>query len=315
MENEERTLVENFSHFKIGHTQYQNALEIIHDSIEATALRSEPACALLLGEPGTGKTSVCRQLMAEYGPPYKSKKQNKIVTIRPIVYCRLPNPITLKGLATSLIYQFNAKVEHDIMNHLDFRIQQLLRTCETQVIVIDELQHLLRRGASRTKEVVCDWLKVLSDLFGGEIILTGTPDCEEIIDRHDALSGRFPYRMTLTPFDLANKGHQREFFNLIQAFSSEIRNTMQFSEMTPLTNQEMFLALYAVSGGNMRSLRSILYSAIVHAFEHNRHSLTKNDFYRAAESVTLKTRLFPANPFDMSLSQLEKNLFRVHYDG
>jgi len=57
--------------FTVAHPQYYEALDIIHRSIEATRLRGEPSCVILLGDPGTGKTRICDEIEAEFGPPKK----------------------------------------------------------------------------------------------------------------------------------------------------------------------------------------------------------------------------------------------------
>lgn len=299
-----------FKAFTIAHPQFQDALDTIHRSIRATQLRGEPSCALLLGEPGTGKTRVCEQLIAELGQSSTLRVKGGIQEIHPSIYCIIPNNVTIKGVVIAMLQRFGTDSTYRSMWTLEYQLMTLLANCQTELIFLDELQHLLRRGAARTQETVCDWIKVLTDLFRGEVILTGTPECERIIKNHHALAGRFPHVARLRSFSLGSPSEYNDFIRLIRAFANEIASTMEFKELPPLTDEKLVLALYALTSGNMRSIRTLLYEAISDALERNDNNLLLTDFLTVADRINLSTRLTKRNPYKMSLSQLRKALYQ-----
>ncbi|MNF03074.1 hypothetical protein D3C80_2023270 [compost metagenome] len=85
---------------------------------------------------------------------------------------------------------------------------------------------------------------------------------------------------------------------------------MEFKELPPFTDEKLILALYAHSGGNMRSIRTLLYEALSDALERNDNNLLLSDFSMVADRITLTTRLTIKNPYEMSLSELRKTLYK-----
>ncbi|MGF6401611.1 hypothetical protein ABH905_005277 [Pseudomonas frederiksbergensis] len=310
MNKEAQDKLLQFKAFTIAHPQFREALDTLHRSIQATQLRGEPSCSLLLGAPGTGKTRMCQQLTSEFGPRTIMRTDGGIQDIYPSIYCGIPNNVTIKGVVIALLQRFETYNLYQPMASLEHRLMNLLKNCQTKLIILDEWQHLLRRGAARTQETVCDWVKVLTDIFSGEVVLAGTPECELIIKNHQALAGRFPYLAHLHPFTLSSPEDYNDFVRLIRAFAQEIVKTMEFEEIPPLTDEKLILALYAITGGNMRSIRILLYETLSDALERNDKNLLVSDFEVAAERIILSTRLTNNNPFTMTLSQLRKTLYK-----
>jgi hypothetical protein len=301
----EQKLIE-FKTFTVAHPQYCEALDIIHRSIEATRLRGEPSCVILLGDPGTGKTRICDEIEAEFGPPKKRRLIDGIHIIHPVVYCRVPNNATIKTLVTRLLNCFETYTKYQSVDALEYRLFNILRTCQTNFIMLDEWQHLLRGGSHRTLQVASDWVKVLTDIFQGEVMLVGPAAVEHAIDLHQALADRFPYRARLSPFSLATPESYGLYLKLIRAFAMEINTSMGFKETPPLSEEKFVLALYAATGGNMRALRILLHESLANALQRGDETLQVNDFSMAVSHVTLSTRLTWKDPFGCTPSELQK---------
>jgi hypothetical protein len=302
--NEQKLM--QFKTFTIAHPQYCEALDTIHRSIEATRLRGEPTCVILLGDPGTGKTRICDEIEAEFGPPKKKRMKDGIHIIHPVVYCRVPNNATIKTLVTRLLNCFESYTKYQSVDALEYRLFNILRTCQTNFIMLDEWQHLLRGGTNRALQIAADWVKVLTDIFQGEVMLVGPDAVEHAIDLHQALADRFPYRARLSPFSLATPESYSLYLKLIRAFAIEINTTMGFKEIPPLTEEKLLLAFYAATGGNMRALRILLHESLANALERSDETLQVSDFSMAVSHVKLATRLTRKNPFACTCGELQK---------
>ncbi|WP_369987826.1 TniB family NTP-binding protein [Pseudomonas xanthosomatis] len=310
MNTEQMAALIAFKKFTVQHHQYKSALETLHKSIATTVLRGEPCGALLLGKPGTGKTSICNSLIAEYGKEHIRHQEESVTIIRPVIYCKISIPATLRGTVSNMISCFDIQAPKIDMNALEQRLHALLKTSETSLVILDEAQQLIQSGAAKTHKAVCDWIKVFADTHDGAFLLVGEPECETIIQHEDALAGRFPYRALLQPFDLSSQKNQQDFFNLIAAFSCEIEKTMNFLSVQPLTDEHIFLGLYILTGGNMRSLRTLLFEALRIAFEDPKNTFGSPELSLASYNVVSPTRLIPVNPFTISLAELKKLIFR-----
>ncbi|KDD66183.1 hypothetical protein ABH912_005391 [Pseudomonas sp. BT76 TE3572] len=302
--NEQKLI--QFKTFTVAHPEYCEALDTIHRSIEATRLRGEPSCVILLGDPGTGKTRICDEIEAEFGPPKKRRMADGIHIIHPVVYCRVPNNATIKTLVTRLLNCFETYTKYQSVDALEYRLFNILRTCQTNFIMLDEWQHLLRGGSHRTLQVAADWVKVLTDIFQGEVMLVGPAAVEHAIDLHQALADRFPYRARLSPFSLATPESYSLYLKLIRAFAVEINTSMGFKETPPLSEEKMVLALYAATGGNMRALRILLHESLTNALQRSDGTLQVNDFSMAVSHVRLATRLTWKDPFGCTPGELQK---------
>lgn len=310
MNVESENKLSEFAKFTIGHTGYQKAIETIHRSFEATRLRGEPACSMLLGDSGTGKTRVCDHIKAEFKPQNTVHDETGIQTIRPVIYCRIPDKVTVKGVVVALLNAFDAHQSYSSFTSLDYRVQRLLETNKTELIIFDEWQHTARIGAAATQKSICDWMKVLSDFFKGAIMLSGTPEFEQIIAHHPGLDGRFPYRAKLEPFSLATPEKRAEYLGLLSAFNAEIRRKMEFSDMPALTDEKNALALYVLTKGNLRALRTWLFDALREALERADGNLTIDDFSFASRIFHSNQRLTIVDPFGMSLAALRKLIIK-----
>lgn len=310
MLSESRDLLSSFANFTIVHPYFKLALDTIDEAIETTEICGEPSSVLLLGDGGTGKTRVCDTLAAKFGVQETMRNGEEIILTKPIINCAVPPNTTLKGLIERILEELGGVIKNQSISRLEYMLYTLLTTCKTKLIMLDEWQHLLTRGSEKTRGALGDWVKVLTDTFDGTVILSGTLDCESIIDDNDQLSGRFPFRAYLRNFSIDNEVDKGIFTGLICAFASEIKRTMPLDETIALTDEAILLGLYAFSVGNLRLLRRTLHAALKSAFERGDKRLLAADLAYATTRIKSPKRLIEANPFEVSLKELQKSLYR-----
>ncbi|MCO6060205.1 TniB family NTP-binding protein [Pseudomonas sp. MOB-449] len=310
MNPEAKDALSRFSSFTIAHPAFRQAVDTIHEAIQTTSLRNEPSSVLLLGDGGTGKTRICEILAAKIGKKRTIQRDDEVITIRPLINCNVPPNATIKWLISNILEELGSHKNNQSLSALENRLYTLLDTCRTQFVTLDEWQHLIKRGAEPTRDAVCDWVKVFVNTFNGTVMLAGTPECESIVDYHEQLAGRFPYRAYLRNFSIGTPGDIELFSSLIGAFANEIIRTMPLHDIPPLTDDKFVLALYANSAGNLRFLRLLLHAALTNALERTDGTLTKSDFSHAFTRIHSPKRLTKEDPYEMTLLELQKSLFR-----
>lgn len=305
-------ILSRFSSFTIAHPRFKNAIDIITEAIETTQDRNEPSSVLLLGDAGTGKTRICEILTARLGGTRVVRSEDNVTVVRPVISCGVPPNATIKGLVDRILKELGSARNNHPLSILENRLFTLLTTCDTKIIILDEWQHLVSRGAEPTRNSVCNWVKVLTNTFKGTVILSGTSASELIVDDDDQLAGRFPFRAYLYNFSLSTPEDMDIYATLLAAFSGEIRRSMPFDETPALCDEENMLGLFAFSAGNLRFIRLVLHAALKHALERNNRLFLCSDLAYAATRIHAPKRLTTKNPFELTLEQLQKIICRTN---
>ncbi len=303
---------EKLSHLKsftVCHPMYNEAMKVLQRAAEARSIGEMDIAAALFGPSGSGKTHLCNDLMHQFSQAYKGKKPDGSYFIKPVIYCRVPSEATVKALTNRLLETLEVYKGHQSQEQLEYQLFQTLKTCDTKLLILDELPHLLRGLTDRTVKSAGDWIKNLIDAFDGTLLITGEPDSELVIDGRECVGDRFPYRAYLKAFSISSAEERNDFERLIRAFAIEIDCHMNFTESPCLVSEHELLALYALTNGNMRRLKRLLYEACKLALEREKNVLTIGDFSLAAKQANYLGRLSKSDIFSLSLRELQNTIF------
>ena len=309
LKNDDR--LRNFSRFVYAHPIYKEALETVKTAISQTITTEGPMSAVLTGLTGTGKSTLITTLMRSYsGKNEYFKSENAL--IRPVraYHCVVPADASIKSLATEMLKHLDAGDTSGSANERTLRVSMLLKTCETKVIFLDEFQHLLTKAARNSKDSVTDWVKTLTEETGVPVIISGMPGCEEIIDQHEQLAGRYPYRAKLANIRFA-KDNYLYFSKVIEALTKACIEHAEINSMPALSQPPLLSAIYIATGGNMRSIRQLYTSALDRALRNGKDDVILEDFIQAVQGMRLNYRLTDENPFTLSTADQEKILIKV----
>ena len=169
--------------FAYGH--YANALNTL-----LVALRSGEGFIKVSGEVGTGKTLLCRKLMASLGEKFE------------IVY--IPNPqLTAYGLQVAVAEELGIKVSRNVHRLQKMITDKLIRNSQEGrrvVLCIDEAQAM--------PEETIESLRLLTNLETEkfkllQVVMFGQPELNAILDRKSVrqLKQRITYSYDLQPID------------------------------------------------------------------------------------------------------------------
>jgi ABC-type dipeptide/oligopeptide/nickel transport system ATPase component len=299
----------DFSAVIVRHTSFTEATQKILRAVEITISRREPSAAMLVGKPGSGKTTICKSIVQHFGPGTVVQTEQGVVNTVPALYCSVPAGVTLKSLSVHMLTKLGCQDLRGDAITLMWRLSRLLSTCETQVILLDEFHHLLMRGAEKTRAVVCDWIKTLMNETLIPIILVGMPECEVIVDDHPQLARRYPYRARLPEFDFAVQSSNSIFIKTLKLFNQRMNEIGGFENSSILTDRSTASAIYVATSGNMNAIRQLLHDALRIALERADSTFTVNDLAEAAASLTsAKSLVKGKNPFLLSLTEINRIL-------
>lgn len=295
----------------IAHPMYSTALNTLHRAAEAKSVGGEDCGAIIFGDSGVGKTHLSNDFMNEFLRDYIQTTPLGTSLIRPVIYCRVPSEATVKAVINRTLETIEIYLSRQSQETLEFQLFKALKTCDTKLLVLDEFPHMLRSLTSNALREVADWIKNLSDLFAGLVLLAGESDCEALIDQRAAFADRFPYRAYLKPFSLSTEEGFNDFERLLRAFAIEIKSTMGFIDMPCLTSEKEVLAFYALTQGNLRLLAKVLSGACEAALRREDYALLLTDFSTASNEINFRTRLAKPDLFSLSLKELRKLVYGV----
>lgn len=283
----------------IPHPKVSQAVKAMLDRIERTAVNGASSGIFIYGETGSGKTRLAeylRDIVKEISEPCTEHADHV-----PVVLVKCPEVSTRKQLALQILAAMGAATPRkhtyaDLMH----QIATLAGPVGLRVIIIDDLQDLLR---GRTRKGVEDTAVALRDLFdrlGVTLVLLGTPESLPVIHDNLQLRKRLPYRHALPYFDVTNTAESLQFKKLIH----ELERWLPLAESSDLTSSEMLVRLLKASNGIFQYLLDLLDQAVVEACKEGQESLTVKHLERAFDWV-YGNSFSSANPFSV-----EKNALR-----
>lgn len=274
---------------------YEKAIKKILHSIHTSTVRGAPSSALLLGDSGTGKSTICEHLLNTIGHPIDTLETHGEFQNVPVLLCSIPADCTINRLSLHILDKLGGIEKNTKDKILESRIIARLKTCKVKIIIFDEFHHLLEKGADKTREKLCNWVKNLMNSTLIPIILAGTPSCEEIIDKHPQLARRYPYRVRLN-----NLGYNSEFKTLFTTLIGEMVRIGTLRTDSFIMGEQALSTFYVISGGNLDALCILLFEIFQRSLNNTENSLTREVCVDAFDQLDIPC-FFPMqdNPFTL----------------
>lgn len=297
-----------FSKFIVSHELYSHAVSTLDAAISATDASQQPMSAILTGEQGTGKTTVCKYMVAKLPKPHVKSAEDGVRKIVPAFYCSVPSPVTIKSLAIEMLDKLGNTDLRGSQGELTKRLHELLRTCQTKVIYLDEFHHLLTSEAKKASKGVCDWVKGLMNATGVTVVLVGKPKCEDIINADGELSRRFPFRAHLDRIAYST-GATSQYLMILRALTKAMIDHAGVKEVPPLTDLGRASQIYVATGGNMNAIRQLLFLVVSTAIKREGKVVKWSDFAESYDKIHLESSMIRGrNPFELPHAEIKKIL-------
>jgi hypothetical protein len=103
-----------------------------------------------------------------------------------------------------------------------YYIAHIIFGCEVEIIIIDELQHLIDTDTLRVISKAADWLKQLINEINLPIVFGGVESASNIFLHDEQLGSRFPERHIYQPFDYETPESIKEFRAYVRNIEKEL---------------------------------------------------------------------------------------------
>lgn len=209
---------------------------------------------MVLGPSGAGKTTTVREYLgmtfSQLRIPGKSCSA---------VHVEIPASPTQKSLATAILMGLGdplATAPRHSAEAKMTRIATLLRSLSTEVLVLDEAQHLVDYRRSNTYDAA-DWLKNLMNSSEIAVFLVGLQRARQLLWTNEQLRRRFSATVDLERFGWVTCEDQQRFAVLVRSVAKTLP-----VPTSDLTQGDMLHRLYHASFGLMDYLIKILDRAV-----------------------------------------------------
>lgn len=281
----------------VYHAKYMVASERLHEVHKSSRKTKKPDLVFFYGDTGLGKTTLAEEFTEKY-KAYDKEKSGAIVRITPVLKVTVPErPRTPKPLAQEILNKFGDPLystgDATVMKS---RIKHFVTECETEMIIIDEFQHLIDRDTEHVLAAASDWLKTLVDELNIPVTLFGKPEAKRIFEFNSQLDGRYRTKIQLPSFTFDNPKTQGDF----RKFLASMDFGIPLSGWSNLQSLYLSAKLYYASKGVPRYVKNILLEATKLAMKKGLDQLDEDLLQVAFDMLTLETRPHARNPFNNS---------------
>lgn len=281
----------------------------LHEDIEMcqqmSSLAGEPQCMVLEGMTGTGKSTLVKTYVETF-LRYETASGTKV----PVFYMETPSPVTVKGMAARMLEVLGDPAAHKgPLWSMNARLTHFIKSCEVQIVILDDFHHLIDKETNRVLETVSDWLKVLIKETGVPFLVIGIEGKVELILRANAqLSRLFAVRETLQPF--CWNPSEEETLKQFASFVKYAEVGMGVSLSDELPRVDLLHRLHYATNGVVGNVMNLLRFAALLAQKQSTEVLNLTILSQAFEKRLHKHMSKATNPFVPAVGQQ----FRVSGD-
>lgn len=252
----------------IRHPRFRELHREIRRCQDLSKIAGEPQCMSLEGTMGAGKSTLVKDYAAAF--PRRETDDGAII---PVLYVETPYPATPKGVAAEMLGALrDPAAEKGPLWSMNFRLKGFTHDCQVELVILDDIHHLIDRVVDRVLVDVSEWLKVLIKNTGIPFLIVGLDGTvQRILDLNPQLSRLFAAREKLAPFawDEGREETVREFSFFVQ-YAEEALGMHLSGE---LSRRDMLRRLHYATNGIVGNLMNLLREAHLEARERGREEL------------------------------------------
>lgn len=272
----------------IPHTEYQKVRRRLERTHQDGKSSPNPKGLFISGDTGVGKTTLFRKYVDQY-PREELQTHSRI----PVLYIKTPYPAkNTKTMSTEVLFRMGDPVYYtgnEIVQTT--RICRLVETCEIELIIIDELQHLIDRETNKFMASVSDWLKRLAEAISIPVVLCGLPECDRIFNYNSQIDDRWTTRMSLRPFPYETNEDKTYFGR----FLDEVDKGLPFSDRSYIG--EYADQIYYATLGVTRQVMTLLENATEKAALSGEDKILFKHLNWGYQDIIRSRRPYGTNPF------------------
>lgn len=246
---------------------------------------------LVLGESGTGKTTLCRTFVERYPRSFLEERD-----VIPVLHVSIPPAATVAGTLQGMLTTLgDPSPSSGTVSAKIARAIKLAKGCSVELIFWDEAQHAYDRGKTYTQYMVGDCLKVIMDQIGAPAVMIGLPRTELLLRTNEQLRRRFTRRLQLALGQHESRKASEECLTLFTSLAPVLPMPLTRGDYTW---REFGERLYAATDGRVAYVKALLSASIRLAIGQNLSQISPRELELAFTEEIWPEGLGYLNPFN-----------------
>lgn len=250
---------------------FQKAFTAIEENLSLYRETGIAQHFLILGESGTGKSSLCR-LIAERYPRFALPERDII----PVLIVSVPPIVSLSSLIEAML----TGLGHPFptlgnLSRKTVTFITLCKACNVEMILFDEAQHLHDRGQIKSHYMVGDWLKRLIDELQIPTVFLGLPRLELLLKVNEQLRRRFSKKIYLSLGQNVNESIHQECLQLFISLGESLPIRLTAGDYGW---EQLGVRLSYACDGRVAYIKKLMSSALRFAMELQLNEIGPQDF-------------------------------------
>lgn len=253
----------------INYPKSDEVIQILEQALNRAHKKPRVQGLLLIGESNIGKTSIVNQFRKMHQDSSFVDAQEMTCAFKPIVYALMTSSDE-KDLYIGILEKFFTSFRPtDPLAKLRHQALALMRECHVKMLILDEIQNLLRGTASKQR-IMMDVIKNLSNELMIPIVGIGTKDAALILATDPQHTSRFDIAR-LSKWEL-----DKNFRGMLSA----LEKRLPLKKPSALNEKEKATLLYNISRGNLGDLHRVLIECTRYAIQQGIEEITKEIIIR-----------------------------------
>lgn len=281
-----KKIVVHHHRFKQLHEMIHNA-HFLHEGV------------VILGNTGAGKTTLFKTYEAKFPRVQKVRMKNNFEVSYesiPVLRVELDSNSSPLNVASKMLERMGDTAYYrGTEKQKTARLKAYIVESEVELIIIDELQHLVDTDTQRVIRKAADWLKQLLNDLNLPIVFGGIEEeASKIFAYNKQLDERFPHKVSFTGFNFSTEEDIKEY----RIFLKTIDIQLPFPERSNLYDPYLTTKIYYATLGIPRTLYHLLHHSTKVALKLGKDKLEEIHLYEGFRMLTYETRPKVINPFD-----------------
>jgi len=280
---------------RIRHSGYLKVFELIEGAHKTSGIK--PKTTFITGPSGVGKSTIGQAYAEKY--PFQEFDE---YTYKPVIYVSLTENATANDIKSHILKALGDPAPYKARKgELSFRIENLIKKCFVELIIIDEIHRVLPAHTHIKAQVAADTIQSISDSMKVPFVLIGLPDSIRLLqakrqkDITDQLVRRCRNSIELAPPNPRTQAWK----NLINAYQRVLEKLS--IACIDLTSDELLDRMYLATEGLNGSISNIISEAI--ELKDSGEMIMLSDLKDAYIESTAK-QLLSFNPFEIPAREI-----------
>jgi hypothetical protein len=293
MLNDKYDALSRFRDEYIQFPPFLSAFNDIQDLLQLYRTRGIAEHMLVLGESGTGKTTLCKLLLQTY--PRIILLERDVI---PVLFVPIPPEATIASVTENMLEILGDPAPATGTTPVKTRrAVHLARACRVELLLFDEANHIQDRGQSHTQYLVGDWIKALMDIINVPTVLLGLPRVSDLLCVNEQLRRRF---LRVRKMELGQDPENTIATQCLQLFTSLAPMLPVPFSRGSMDWPELGLRLYCATDGRVAYLKTLLAGVIRAVFTNAITEITIQDLEQAFTDEIWQQGVGGLNPFNKS---------------